>query len=423
MSDGEAEPSAKPNEEGTKPSIGGERVRALYQETPYPVPNEYWKASGAPLPPLAWINAVARPGNPVAGRGSRILVAGCGTGAEAFRYAAACPEATVVGVDFSDRSIAIALEVAEKEKIENVSFAVADLSKRDLADRLEPFDFISLHGVLDYIPHAAAALQSLQEVMVEEGCLYLGVNGPGHNGWRYRLALNDFGLESDQYHFSDEDRDRIAAIEVLMACHSDDSVAQESETYLASDIFSSQNHSHSIDNWIELASSADLHLLTSLDLTALLPNSESKVLRYLMAHDRATLSRLTCTLQDKSFMRLLLLKQPRPEPKWTDLDDLTQWYPRVEEKIRHSLPSPKGNWEEPQPLLIEFPGLGKRRIRLSPACLAFLRDCEGHATALQIWAGLSTPANWADLVTQLFRLYHAGLFAWNGQPASDASTS
>ena len=81
----------------------GEEVREIYQNRPYPTPGRVSLAkSRQQLPPFAWIRAMcAMPHfSP-----KRILVAGCGTGAEAFALQKQFHDAEVVGIDFSSRSI------------------------------------------------------------------------------------------------------------------------------------------------------------------------------------------------------------------------------------------------------------------------------------------------------------------------------
>ena len=86
------------------------RVLRIYEERPYPAADDraltdtYWK-----LAPMEWINALWKPGREQSAP-ERILVAGCGTGREAFQMSRRFPRARIVAVDFSPRSISIARE-------------------------------------------------------------------------------------------------------------------------------------------------------------------------------------------------------------------------------------------------------------------------------------------------------------------------
>src|SRR4051812_23458035 len=84
------------------------QTRKVYEKNPYPATDQtvltsrHWN-----LAPMEWIQALWRP-NDRALKLRRILVAGCGTGREAFALQRRFPAAKIVAVDFSPRSIGIA---------------------------------------------------------------------------------------------------------------------------------------------------------------------------------------------------------------------------------------------------------------------------------------------------------------------------
>src|SRR5215471_14291632 len=101
-----------------------DKVRKIYERHPYPnVPAE-WKSDRWTLASMDWIKVVwKREQNP-----GRILVAGCGTGAEAFLLSRRFPNAEIVAVDFSPRSIRMARDSQKRaRKKTRISFLVADL--------------------------------------------------------------------------------------------------------------------------------------------------------------------------------------------------------------------------------------------------------------------------------------------------------
>src|SRR5262245_64417690 len=73
----------------------------IYEDQPYPKLG----SSAAPgrwrLPPFPWIKAIWQRQQPL----RRILVAGCGTGSEACALCRRFPDAEIVAIDFSPRSI------------------------------------------------------------------------------------------------------------------------------------------------------------------------------------------------------------------------------------------------------------------------------------------------------------------------------
>jgi SAM-dependent methyltransferase len=99
---------------------------------------------------MEWIAAVWQPARPSP---SRILVAGCGTGAEAFSLSRRFPHSKIVAADFSPRSVAVATDLQRRmPAMKNIHFMVGDLTMQKFARTAERgFDFITCHGVLSYI--------------------------------------------------------------------------------------------------------------------------------------------------------------------------------------------------------------------------------------------------------------------------------
>src|SRR5688572_6770590 len=122
-------------------------TRRFYDRSPYP-PRESARRKLWHLAPLAWMLAIddLRPSP------RRVLVAGCGTGAEVFRLQAALPDAEIVAVDFSARSIRIARQTQVKSQRHRARFVAADLTDPDFQKTVGAgFDFIVCHGVLSYV--------------------------------------------------------------------------------------------------------------------------------------------------------------------------------------------------------------------------------------------------------------------------------
>jgi ubiquinone/menaquinone biosynthesis C-methylase UbiE len=144
-------------------------VRRIYEERPYP--NLHDSAAAKPqwlLPPLPWINAVWLASHPL----RRILVAGCGTGMETFALRRRFPDAEIVGVDFSPRSIRTAKKLQKKKRqLENIRFVVCDLSSSQFGKVAgNSFDFVSCHGVLSYIPRPERVLRNFARSLTAGWC-------------------------------------------------------------------------------------------------------------------------------------------------------------------------------------------------------------------------------------------------------------
>ena len=106
-------------------------IREAYERRPYPaVTRDAIRRSPWRLPSFAWISAVAQPSpNPP----RRILVAGCGTGSEAFAMRRRFPRAEIVAVDFAERSIRIAQRLQKRSAAtRDIRFLQADLTSADV---------------------------------------------------------------------------------------------------------------------------------------------------------------------------------------------------------------------------------------------------------------------------------------------------
>ena len=171
------------------------QVREIYEERPYPTPGQNFVAkSRQQLPPFEWIRSMCALRQPSP---KRILVAGCGTGAEAFALQKRFLDAEIVGVDFSSSSV-LQAKVLQKRVLpgSRMRLLVGDLTDGKFMNSLgNNFDFISCHGVLSYIPQRARALRNISRCLGADGALYLGVNSAAHFSVKGRPALRALGLE------------------------------------------------------------------------------------------------------------------------------------------------------------------------------------------------------------------------------------
>lgn len=114
------------------------KVQEQYEEFPYPrwgfLPrNVSDEGAGAPL----------------AAPGSKILIAGCGTGSEAAQVSVAFPKADILAIDLSRSSLSYAALKCAEFGLSNVRFAQADILKLDELN--ETFDGIVSGGVLHHM--------------------------------------------------------------------------------------------------------------------------------------------------------------------------------------------------------------------------------------------------------------------------------
>jgi SAM-dependent methyltransferase len=106
--------------------------------------------------------------------GLRILVAGCGT-VQAAYYALKNPTWSVVGIDFSDTSLAHQLTLKERHQLDNLTLHKLDIENVALLGK--EFDFITCTGVLHHLPNPEAGLRALRSVLAPNGVINLMVYG------------------------------------------------------------------------------------------------------------------------------------------------------------------------------------------------------------------------------------------------------
>ena len=90
--------------------------------------------------------------------GSRVLEAGCGVGAQTRILARRSPSAHFVSVDVSARSLALARDAIERERLGNVEFKLADLFALPFPDA--SFDHVFVCFVLEHLRRPEEALSS-----------------------------------------------------------------------------------------------------------------------------------------------------------------------------------------------------------------------------------------------------------------------
>jgi SAM-dependent methyltransferase len=101
--------------------------------------------------------------------GSRVLEAGCGTGAQTVILARNSPGAEITSIDISPESIRRAEERVRVEGIANVTFRAGDLFSLPFAR--ESFDHVFVCFVLEHLPDPERALASLRPLIRPGGTI------------------------------------------------------------------------------------------------------------------------------------------------------------------------------------------------------------------------------------------------------------
>lgn len=312
------------------------RVRKNYQRRPYPSRHSacrpLWR-----LPAAEWIYSVAPhlPHPP-----QRILVAGCGTGNEAFALRARFPAAEIVAVDFSPRTIALARTAQRVRGVrlreQPIHFLVGDLTRPQF-DRVVrgKFDFITCHGVLSYIEKPAPVLRRLRTHLAADGAFYLGVNGAAHFSARWRQALPQFGFQVEEM----PDSPRLGRIIALFDHLSNAGVAQvarRESAYLSGDLFGPLLHNWPLHDWMRTCSEAGFHFAAgSATQRGLRETINQGALPALFPRSRAEVAQLLDLLAPSSFHRLIFTREAERLPPWENSAQLWRWRPVLARHLRH----------------------------------------------------------------------------------------
>jgi SAM-dependent methyltransferase len=276
---------------------------------------------------MEWILSIDRVRNPV----PRVLVAGCGTGSEAFLLQDAMKDAEIVAVDFSSNSLRIARQSQAKSPAhQGVRFLKADLTEADFRRTVGGgFDLVICHGVLSYIAQPMRALENLVQCLRPDGLLYLGVNGSAHFSASLRPILARLGFDIATmprdmrwrrlFKMSDADGGEGGQ---------SGSLSRLPDWYLGSDFFGPVLHNLPLDQWTELFRQAGLFLRGSLGAhRALRPMIASEATSLMMTRSRAEICELVDLMHPAGFHPLLLSMQPSANPPWTDRSKLLSWRP------------------------------------------------------------------------------------------------
>ncbi len=257
----------------------------------------------------------------------RVLVAGCGTGREAFALRRRFPNAEIVGIDFSPRSISAAKELQKRNgEFKNIRFVVGDLSSSRLGKIAgDGFDFVSCHGVLSYISRPKRVLENFARCLTADGALYLGVNGEAHYSASWRQSLPEFGLRMTDFQDTPAVRRLLMLFDVLSGSRAG-WIGKSRSEYIAGDLFGPLIQNWPVAHWAKLCRATGLHLLGNYSIfRALRPVFYDGLYRSLLPRSRADVVEVFETLRPCGFHRLIFSRRPELRPPWAEPDKLPMW--------------------------------------------------------------------------------------------------
>lgn len=394
----------------TRPHNAAERTRKIYEQRPYPDADEKaltrakWR-----LAPMAWMRALwqqDREETPP----SRILVAGCGTGSEAFAMQRKFPQAEIVAVDFSPRSIAIARDLQRGDrKMRGIRFLTGDLASPSFAKKTgRGFDFISCHGVLSYIPSPSAVLQNFARCLTPDGALFLGVNGAQHSSVTLREFLPAFGYDIAELRDGPHLRKTLALADNLIGFTGRDRISRRSAGYLAGDAFGPLIENLPLAGWLRLTAEAGLFLHGSYHpwrrLRTAMAGAPGAAL---LPRSRAEACELTETLCPDAFHRMLFTRQPAMNPPWENHDELLRWQPVLTNAYDSALPRRSRAWRALRSVTLKSREMDTRLDWQMPEWeLEILRGCGAGRSLGEIIREIPLAIPPRLLREQLYALHH-----------------
>ena len=356
---------------------------------------------------MEWINAVWQPAQAVP---ARILVAGCGTGNEAFAFRDRFPDSEIVAIDFSPHSIDLAKRSHRNRHCKRkIRFAVCDLTGSRFSE-IAPgeFDLVSCHGVLSYVPQTGKALRNIRRCLSRNGVFYLGVNGAGHYSTAWRRVLQTLGFEVNHLQDGPRLRKTLALLDTIAdtdIC----SVARREPAYLSGDLFGPLIRNLPLTDWVAMATRAGLHFLgsrtTSRGFREAINNG---TFHLLMPRSRADLALILDILRPAWFHPLLFSKREHRNPPWTSENALLDWRPRLAPHLRnYHWRKRRGRWETLRPLTIKTAAMNTVvELEVPEWLVEILRNSHGLLSLRQILRAAERRFNSALLQRQLYLLHH-----------------
>jgi len=162
-----------------------DQLRADYDTTPYSSVSFPPSAPGQ-LAAVAHLFGLTTPEVSTA----RVLEIGCATGGNVIPFAAAHPQARVVGLDLSQVQVDIGRARVQALGLDNLEFVAGDIAGMDLT-AMGQFDFIIAHGVYSWVPPTVqeALLAAFRTLLAPDGVAHMSYNV--YPGWKSKEVLRD----------------------------------------------------------------------------------------------------------------------------------------------------------------------------------------------------------------------------------------
>jgi methyltransferase-like protein/2-polyprenyl-3-methyl-5-hydroxy-6-metoxy-1,4-benzoquinol methylase len=162
-----------------------DQLRAAYDLTPYRS-NSFPQSAPGKLAAIAHLFGLETPAVATA----RVLEIGCAAGGNLIPFAAAHPQARVVGIDLSQVQIDQGRARVQALSLDNLQLLAGDIARMNLGE-LGQFDFVIAHGVYSWVPTEVqdALLSAFRRLLAPEGVAYVSYNT--YPGWKSNEILRD----------------------------------------------------------------------------------------------------------------------------------------------------------------------------------------------------------------------------------------
>jgi len=383
------------------------KVREIYEKHPYPptgrsdAAHAIWR-----LAPINWINALWQPSRSFP---QRILVAGCGTGNEAFAWCHQFSRSDIVAVDFSPQSVAIARHLQRRApRLQRIRFLVGDVADKRFTKIVgHDFDFVSCHGVLSYVPKPERVLENLARCLKADGALYLGVNGAQHRSVGSRQFLPAFGFDMTELRDSSRLRQVLKLCDAILENRGTHCLADKPASYLAGDLFGPLIRNLPLFDWISMARNAGLYFQSSYSAyRALRYTMEQDFPQLLIPRSRWEVCELVEKLAPTGFHRILFTRRPPANPPWQNRDALLTWRPILTKLYTVHLPKRSRRWRALRAVTMKSSSTNTRLDWQMPEWeVEILRRSDGKHALREILQEVAAPIRRDLLLKQLYQLH------------------
>ena len=155
----------------TKDDSITQKVKNMYKKYPYPSPSTELSQTNELLNLLRIFELESK----IKLEGKKILDAGSGSGHRITNVAEFFKKCDFLGIDISDTSLAIANELKNIKKIQNIHFLNHNIMTG--VDNLGKFDIVLCMGVLHHLSNPTKGLQMLTNTLKDDGMIFLYLYG------------------------------------------------------------------------------------------------------------------------------------------------------------------------------------------------------------------------------------------------------